>query len=395
MSSPTDSPTTRLHLGLAAIFASTFVSLTSLFLFFPLLLFTLKERGWSDFEVGLVASAEWLGLALGTPFVARWVKRLGLRQAFIVSGLLPFASFIGITLTPWPALWAVLILLGGMAGSMRWIVAEASVTQLAPDDQRGRIVGLFQTMISMTYIVGPGLLAWLGTSGSDAVLARWIAIALAGAGLVFALGVPTVATAAPDGLTDAPRLGLNGILDALRAAPVLMVAGALGGFFEAGGSGVLPLYGLALGMSAEKSALLLSACGLGGVLFMAPVGLLADRMPHPPLYRASTAVLVLASAAMPLVSFWQPGAFVIAFLWGGMGGVLYTLAMVDIGHRSQGVALVNFTAVLVLSYTLGGVLAPLLGGAALSLAPLWGLPLVLSAAAALGWLAFVMQRGDP
>ena len=34
------------------------------------------------------------------------------------------------------------------------------------------------------------------------------------------------------------------------------------------------------------------------------------------------------------------------FLWGGAGGSLYTLAMIDIGARESGVTLVNSTAVL-------------------------------------------------
>ena len=60
-------------------------------------------------------------------------------------------------------------------------------------------------------------------------------------------------------------------------------------------------------------------------------------------------------------------AAVVAFVWGGAGGSLYTLAMIDIGSREQGITLVNSTAVLVLSYTLGGTLAPALGGAMLDL----------------------------
>lgn len=35
--------------------------------------------------------------------------------------------------------------------------------------------------------------------------------------------------------------------------------------------------------------------------------------------------------------------------------------MVNIGHLSQGVHVVNFTSVLVISYTLGGTISPLMG----------------------------------
>jgi MFS family permease len=385
----------RLRIGLVAVFASTFLGLVSLFLFFPLLLFTLKGMGWSDAQVGVVAAAEWLGLALGTPFVAGWVKRLGLRWAFMLSGLIPAAAFVLIALTPWPVLWTLLILLGGMAGSMRWIVAEASVTEMAPPERRGLVVGLFGTMLSLTYVIGPALLAWIGTEGEAAERARWTAVAIAVVGLLCALPVPALDSHRHHRPEDLPpRLGLRGILDALRVAPFLLVAGAVGGFFEAGSTGVLPLYGLAVGMTAGMSALLVSAAGLGGVLTMAPVGILSDRLPMRPLRLACGVLIALASALTLLVPQWPPLGYGVAFVWGGAGGAIYTLAMVDAGRRGKGVELVNFTAVLVLSYTLGGTLAPLLGGLALSLAPGWGLSLLMTAVATLATVLMFRDRGS-
>jgi MFS family permease len=381
----------RIRRGLAATFLSTFFSLTSLFMFFPLLLFTLKGMGLSDATVGLVASAEWLGLAIGTPFVAHWVSMLGLRRAFVMSGLIPFASMLGITLTPWPALWLVLIMLGGVSGAMRWIVAETTVTQMAPASARGRIVGLFGTMISLTYIIGPALLAWIGTRGEAAQVARWTAVALGATGLALSTAVPSIGAAPDTHDPIAPRLGLPGILVAFKTAPLLMVTGALGGFFEAGSTGILPLFGLAIGLGETKSAMLLSACGLGGVLVMAPVGALADRLPHRILYIVCSLVTAAASITMVLVSMWPPLSYAIAFVWGASGGALYTLAMVDIGHRGQGVQMVNFTSVLVLSYTLGGTLGPLLGGIALTISTHWGLPVMMTLAALVGLLAFTRK----
>jgi hypothetical protein len=72
---------------------------------------------------------------------------------------------------------------------------------------------------------------------------------------------------------------------------------------------------------------------------------------------------------------------------GVAGGGLYTVAMIDIGHRHQGVALVSATSVLVMSYTLGGMMAPALGGVALQWSPQWGFPVLLAAWAVVGTLA--------
>jgi MFS family permease len=381
----------QVRLGLAASFASTFCSLTGLFMFLPLLTFTFKAMGLSDAMVGLAASAEWLGLAIGTPFVARWVSMLGMQRAFVASGLVPFLSILFITITPWPGLWVVLILLGGISGSMRWIVAESTVSQLAPNHLRGRIVGLYGTMISLTYVLGPGLLAWIGTQGEAGNLARWTAVVLSAVGLMISNWVPHMEENSDK--TQAPaRLGLGGILDAMRSAPLLLITGALGGFFEAGSTGILPLFGLAIGLGEAKSAVLLVACGLGGVLVMAPVGAMADRWPHQKIYVACTLVTALASVMMAFVGSWPLLSYVIAFIWGATGGVLYTLAMVDIGNIGRGVHLVNLTSVLVLSYTVGGTLGPMLGGFALTLDTRWGVPALMTLAALAGLRAYTYTR---
>jgi MFS family permease len=163
-----------------------------------------------------------------------------------------------------------------------------------------------------------------------------------------------------------------------------MLTGFVGGFFESGLASTLPLYGLVVGFSTTLSALLVSASGLGSTLLAPVAGELADRLPAAAVRRACVLASLVAALALLLVPYWSPLAWVIAFVWGGAGAALYTLAMVEIGHRHQGLALVNSTAVLVMAYTAGGMLAPAAGGLMLQWAPTLGFPALLLAVAALG-----------
>jgi MFS family permease len=375
--------------GLVAMFLSTFLELTGFFMFGPLLLFMLKERGLGTAATGLFSAALWAGILLGTPFAAAWVRRLGSRGALLLSVAVPLVAMTGIALTQALALWALLYFIAGLAAALRWIVAEATVAELAPAHRRGRIVGLFETMVGVTFVAGPALLAAIGSSGERGTWALWCAVLLVALGALVTLAVPRLAEHAHD---ESTRLGWRGILDALRASPVVMIAGFVGGFFEAGLAGLLPLYGLAMGFSAALSALLVSASGLGSAVMMMPVGELADRTSLRGVLVACAAATLAGTLLLPLAAQLQWLAWPIVFLWGGAGGALYTLAMVAIGHRHQGVALVNATAVLVLSYTAGGMLAPALGGAALQWAPQWGFPVLLAVVAALGLAALLRNR---
>ncbi|OYW32181.1 MAG: hypothetical protein B7Z51_03795, partial [Methyloversatilis sp. 12-65-5] len=86
-------------------------------------------------------------------------------------------------------------------------------------------------------------------------------------GFVFGLGwsllIPRLPAAAD--AHDA-KVGLSGVWHALRAHPLIMTVGFVGGFFESGLTSILPLYGLALGLGATAAALLVSASGLGSAI---------------------------------------------------------------------------------------------------------------------------------
>jgi hypothetical protein len=68
------------------------------------------------------------------------------------------------------------------------------------------------------------------------------------------------------------------------------------------------------------------------------------------------------------------------------------MAMTDIGAREKGITLVNSTAVLVLTYTLGGLMASGMSGALIDWSPTVGFPLVLITVAAMGLIALVRSR---
>ena len=370
-----------------ALFAATFAELAGLFMFGPLLLLTLKDRGLDTAAIGAFAALQWAGLLAATPFASSWVQRLGPRRALLVSGAVPLATVTGMVVTGGLAgclwWWVPLYFIGGLASALRWILAEATVAELAPAAQRGRVMGLFAMMIGLTFMTGPALLSALLAAGFGLATAGWVAVALValGLGLLWPVHLPP---ATPPQASDAALVGWRGTWGALRAAPVVMLTGFVGGFFESGLAGLLPLYGLLLGFSAALSALLVSASGLGSTLLALVAGEGADRLPVQRLRQACAVACGVATAALPLVPAWPPLAGLIAFVWGGAGAALYTLAMVQIGARHQGVALVNSTAVLVLAYTAGGMLAPAAGGVMLQWSPGLGFPALLLGVAALG-----------
>lgn len=392
---PVQTNTTALY----ALLASTFFELTGVFMLLPLNLLRLKEAGLDTATAGLFAAASYVAIFVVTPFASTITQRLGRRNTLWLTAVVPAITALVFALSPWVATWFVAQAIAGMFGGLRWVLAESLVAEFAPPSKRGRFVGLFETLVGVTFMLGPLVLAWVGPTGSHAV---WVAFAVIVLGGVFTALIPKLPNTHQHG---AEHLGARGVWTALAAYPVIMLAGFLGGFFEAGLTSILPLYGLQLSWTASASTLLVAASGLGSAVLMLPAGMLADHLSKPlasgqprafwgnahhtrlQLMRASAWVTLAATALLPVVPAYSALAWPVALLWGGAGGVLYTFAMIDIGSRERGTALVSGTAVLVLAYTLGGMTAPALGAYALQTSAQVAFPLLLASVAGLGvWM---------
>ncbi|ARV18807.1 putative MFS-type transporter YcaD [Curvibacter sp. AEP1-3] len=380
--------------GLLAVFGSTLFQLSGVFMLSPLMLVLLTEREVSTTIAGLFAATTWLGIFIVTPFASALTRRWGRRRAMWFASGVPLAAAVGFLSTDSIAVWFVLELLAGIAGGMRWVLAEALIAEFSPPERLGRTMGMYATMVGATFIIGPSLLAWAGSTGH---VALGLVIALLTLGLVWTMFIPPILTPAEAGNTS---VGPRGLWQAVQQHPILMLAGFIGGFFELGLASILPLYGLSMGLGASAAALLISVSGLGSTLAAIPVGMAADRFADPVRGRRSlmvavAAVALVCAAALPLVEHAIWVAWPVVFLLGAAGSSLYTLCMTDIGAREKGIALVNCTAVLVLNYTLGGLVASGISGALIDWSATVAFPAVLILVAAVGLAALLRARRNP
>ena len=374
--------------GLLAVFGSTLFQLSGVFMLSPLMLVLLTEREVSVTVAGLFAASNWLGIFIITPFASAVTRRLGRRRTMWLASVVPLLAALGYLSSDSVALWFALQLLAGIAGGLRWVLAEACIAEFSPPERLGRTMGMYATMVGMTFIIGPTLLALTGSEGS---LGLWLATALMCVGLLWTALIPPL-PAPPE--SDTTHVGPRGLWQAVKRQPALMLAGFIGGFFELGLASILPLYGLSLNMSASASALLISVSGIGSTLIAIPVGMMADRFANPVRGRSSLLVAVaglalLCTSAMPLVPHATWLAWPLVFLLGAAGSALYTLCMTDIGARQKGTSLVNSTAVLVLNYTLGGLVASGISGGLIEWSAGVAFPAVLVLVAGLGFVALL------
>jgi MFS family permease len=338
----------------------------------PVLAVSLQQAGASTAAVGAFAMLPFLMVGLLIPVVPRVLARFGVVRTYRAGCLLQLAGVLLYAMTDHWLPWTVGSLLGGFGAAALWNATEALLAREAPPDQRGRVMGLYQTALGAALAVGPFTPALLGW-GARPVL--WAAAVLVAACCAIAISIPSRSAVEPPP-------GQAGTLEALRTVPLLVLIAFSGGLFEAGLGSVSAANAASIGLSLSGAASVAGAIGVGSFLCQFPAGLAADRFALRNVF-TTAAVLLLASsigfafAAQAPWLLWVAGV-----IWGGVGGALYTLTMVEVAHVFQGRATAGGAAAMITGYTVGGTLGPLASGAALQYGGIGGMAAMLGTLAA-------------
>lgn len=374
-----------------------FVFVAAEFAAITYLALTLTARGRPALEVGALATALWIGILMASSAAHAVVRRLGHARTFVGATAL---ATLALGTMPWhgqfalwlPAAWAM-----GLGGGWVWVAGEAWLAEAAPRERRGFYVGLFETMVGLGLMAGPALVA---LSLRLALPPLAVAAVLMATAFVVSLWLRGQPAPAHDE-ADATSAGTSQARAQARRLllPVAAVA-AVSGLMESGVSALLPSISMRLGATLESAALLGTVIGAGSALLQPPAGHLADRIGTRTALLGAWAV-VLGANVLLLVLARDPGAALwgIGFALGGAGGAVYTLLVIELGHRLAGPALVRAVAMLVTSYSVGTALGPVAGGWLFDGLGLRGLAAALATASATG-LALTLWllrpgRGQP
>ena len=362
--------------------ASTTLVVMSFAMFGPVLAVLLQQRGYGTAAVGAFAMIVFACVALIMPFMPRLVSRFGLGRCYIVGMFMETAGTLGYCTTDNFAAWCAYAVLGGSGAAAVWNCTESLLAQNAPPDQRGRVMGLYQTALGGALALGPFVPALLRWAAQTTLLAA-AAIQLAALMVVLLTGVwrGVAASAAPPAGSAALGLHATTTLRAALGVPALVVIAFVGGVFEAGLGSVSAANGANMGLSLAQAASIVGALGLGSFLLQLPAGLAADRFSQRTVFGVAGILLLVSALGFYFAAQYPWILWASAWIWGGVGGALYTLTMVRVAHDFSAASVAAGTAAMITGYTFGGALGPVISGAVLQWAGALGLSAWLSALA--------------
>ncbi len=303
-------------------------------------------------------SSYYVGLGLGATTLGALFARVGHIRVFAAVCAIAGVSVTLLGLVDHPAGWLLLRPATGYATAGIYVCVESWLNARTTTATRGALLAAYMIAVQLALAGGQGLAVLFPPSHAQ----------------VFAVGALLhVAALIPVALTrlEQPSMPSSERYDfaaMVRRAPL----GLLGTFVAGVGTALLvtvgPVYATRAGHSVTEAAVFMAVMMAAGLLPQVPVGRLSDRIGRRPVLAATG--FLLAGTAL-LLAFGPSESFPILLAGGAVIGglvfVLYPLGAAYANDRVEPHEIVMVGGTLILSFSLGAISGPLLGGAAMTL----------------------------
>ena len=341
----------RLYLSFAALFLSVVLLQLGSGGVAPLDALSGAALGFSTEQIGLLGSAHFLGFFAGCWWAPRLMGTVGHSRTFAAFCAAGTIGILAHMMVVNPLAWAGLRMLSGLCVAGCYTVVEAWLQSKVTNETRGRALGVYRVV---------DILGSLGAQLLIGVLepAAYVSYNLLALFCCAALLPLTLSKAEEPRTGDAPRLrpGLAWRKSPLGAVGVI-VSGITGAAFRMVG----PVYGLAVGLSADRIALFLAAYVVGGALAQYPAGWLADRFDRRSvLMGLSIASVLSCGLTVALADTGTLGVFLAATLFGLTTIPIYSVSAAHAHDFAEEGERVELSAAQMFLYAVGATASPLL-----------------------------------
>jgi MFS family permease len=355
--------------SLIAVIASMVVVNLVYGLTLPLLSLVLDAQGISKTVIGINIVAQASAGVVLAPFVPRLMHRFGPGRVMQMATLLAAATLIVLGLFQNVYLWFPLRFLLGASAAMLWSASEAVINELADDNWRGRVIGMYGSAGAAGFAMGPLVLVATGSVGLMPFVVTAALVVLASLPLFW---LPNDGNDEQN--KDRPSLRrIFGLIPHILFLN-LTYAAAVEAFIA-----FFPLFGIHIGLGEARSLSLLTVFAIGGVVLQLPLGWLADHVNRQRLLLGCILFTVAGFVAFPHLIALTIGGPVFAFTLGGIEGMIYAMGVILLGQRFRGTELASASVLFTGMWGAGTMLGPALVGVGMDTLGVNSMPYLIAA----------------
>jgi MFS family permease len=308
-------------------------------------------EGFADSTVGLIMSANYVGLIIGSLIAPTLVRNVGYVRSFAASASLGSAAAISHLLLIHPIAWVIFRALTGLALSVMFVVAESWLNSSSTNFNRGRLLTAYSVVYLVSMGAGQPLLAIFPPRSFEIFGATSVLMSVC----LMPVAVMQV-SGQPHADREPPRL-----VKTFMKSPLAGVGVIVAGIMTGATWSLTPLYGQQMGMDDGAIGLLMLLVSLGTIVLQWPVGWLSDKKSRSLAILWSAASSAVAAALIAMFRSADTTLYVLIFLYGGFGMPLYSLSVALANDHFEPHEMVRAAGAIVIYYGIGSVIGPLLG----------------------------------
>jgi MFS family permease len=333
----------------------------------------LERAGSGTMAIGMVATAYFGGLVLGSLRAGDVVRQVGHIRAFAAFVALLSASTLAYALLAHPLFWSMLRLIDGVCVAGVFICLESWLNDRAEPQMRGSVLAAYMVALYSGQAVGQLLLGAAGAYPAIPFQIASILISLA----IIPLCLTRSSAPAP---VEATAFSIRSLLAAspLGTIGALATGLMLGAFY-----GLAAVHVRRLGLELPETARFMMIVILGGVALQWPLGRLSDRYDRRAVIIVSFAIVLLVSLALALTGSGGIGLMALGALFGGLSFALYPLCVAHCNDRLLESERVTASGRLVLLYSVGAACGPVCAAGVMTVSGTGGLFLFIAMCAGL------------
>ena len=331
----------------------------------PLLM---NKHGWPAWAIGLNSAMGPIGILMAGPFLPRIISRVGTRRMVLAIIFVLVISLAAISSLPvW--MWFPLRFFFGLSTGSLFVVSEAWILSAATSENRGRVMGVYTSLLSVTFATGPLILPW---TGIDGFLPWGIGIAC-----ILLSVLPLAFVKVTEDEFKWTKAG-GGFFGFVKRAPMLLFAIAAATLFDNVLISFFTIYGMSHGLDLAVASRVLGVGIIGNVLLSYPLGWLADHWSRKAVMFVSAGLTVLLSLSLLVViTHWSVWPVMMVLM--PMAFAVYVVGLATMGDAFKGPDLMAGTAAVAAMWGVGGLIGPPVAGLAIDLVGIDAMPVTLAA----------------